>query len=118
MPYLEITTPRGVKRVKLESNPITVGREAGNVLVLEDERASRHHCVIEPVDSGFRVRDLNSRNGTKVNNMPVSEEVLDNGDVVRIGSTELRYINPEQEAPAKRNNTPDYKAAVQERKQF
>lgn len=118
MPYLEITTPRGVKRVKLENRPITVGREAGNVLVLEDERASRQHCVIEPVDTGFRVRDLNSRNGTKVNNLPISEEVLDNGDVVRIGSTELRFINPEQEAPVKRNNTPDFKAAVQERKQF
>jgi general secretion pathway protein E len=118
MPYLEITTTRGVKRVKLEKQPITIGRESGNALVLEDEKASRHHCVIEPQENGFRVRDLGSRNGTRVNNMQVTAEPLDNGDVVQIGSTDLRFIDPEQETRVKRTNAPDFKAALEERKAF
>ena len=67
MPYLELKTPQGVKRLKLAETSITVGRLGDNVVVLADELASRHHCIIEPWQGGFRVRDLGSRNGTKLN---------------------------------------------------
>src|SRR5690606_7504529 len=102
MPYLEVRTPKGNRRLKLNSESITVGRQPDNVLVLRDEMASRHHCVIEPFGGGFRVRDLNSRNGTKLNEKKVSAEVLDNGDIVKIGASELHYIDPEQVAPRRR----------------
>jgi general secretion pathway protein E len=115
MPYLEVKTPQGQKRLELEMNSLTIGRLPDNGLVIADEKASRHHCVIEPVDGGFRVRDLGSSNGTKLNNKPVSIEYLDNGDVVRIGSTELRFIDPQQQMPRKnRRLTPDYKAAAED----
>lgn len=112
MPYLEVKTPQGQKRLELGMNALTIGRLPDNSLVIADEKASRHHCVIEPVDGGFRLRDLGSSNGTRLNNKPVSVEYLDNGDVVRIGSTELRFIDPEQQMPHKgRRLTPDFKAA-------
>src|ERR1043165_9063419 len=101
MPYLEVKSAQGQKRLELGMNSLTVGRLPDNAIVIADDKASRHHCVIEPVEGGFRVRDLGSSNGTKLNNKPVSVEYLDNGDVVKIGSTELRFIDPEQQVSRK-----------------
>ena len=115
MAYLDIKTAQGTKRLKLTDGPISVGRRPDNTLVLDDEMASRHHCVVEPWEGGFRVRDLGSSNGTKLNNERITTEVLDNGDVVLIGSTELRFIDPEQQAPRKRPNVPDFEAAADDR---
>ncbi len=115
MPYLEVKSPQGQKRLELGLAALTVGRLPDNALVIADDKASRHHCVIEPVEGGFRVRDLGSSNGTRLNNKPVSVELLDNGDVVRIGSTELRYIDPEQQQTHKnRQLTPDFKSALED----
>jgi general secretion pathway protein E len=116
MPYIEVQSPTGFRRLELNLDTLTVGRLPDNTIVLADDKASRHHCVIEPWQGGFRVRDLKSSNGTKLNEKKVDSEMLDNGDVVRIGSTELRFIDPEQQMPHKttRRKTPDYKAAAEE----
>jgi general secretion pathway protein E len=120
MAHLEIRSRQGVKRLNLEGSAITVGRFHDNVLVLPDDQASRHHCVIEPMGSGFQVRDVGSRNGTRLNDEKVDAQMLDNGDVVRIGSTELRFIDPKQAQPHKKpKNVPDYSAeAVAEATDF
>ena len=112
MAYLELKTPQGVKRLKLADTSITVGRLGDNTVVLADELASRHHCIIEPWQGGFRVRDLGSRNGTKLNEHRIKTEALDNGDVVMIGTTELRFIDPDQEFSRKRQETPDFAGAI------
>jgi general secretion pathway protein E len=112
MAYLEILTPQGTRRMKLEGGSVTIGRQPDNTVVLEDDAASRRHCVIEPWQGGFRIRDLGSRNGTRLNDARVTTESLDNGDVVRIGTTELRFIDPAQSAPRKRRSAPDFAAAA------
>ena len=117
MPVLEVRTRQGRKRLNLTREPVTVGRSNDNVLVIDDERASRFHCVIEPMegnDTGFQLRDLGSRNGTKLNNDDVDLQPLDNGDVVRIGKTEIRYIDAEQTATHKRSNVPNFREASEE----
>jgi general secretion pathway protein E len=114
MPYLEVKDKRGKRRVRLENAAVTIGRHPDNNLILPDERASRHHCIIEPWEDGFRLRDLGSSNGTKLNTRPVKIEMLDNGDVVRVGSVELRFIDPEQQVPHKRRNVPDFKVVQDE----
>ncbi|MHC5003735.1 MAG: ATPase, T2SS/T4P/T4SS family [Planctomycetota bacterium] len=108
MAHLEVKLPQGIKRLELGGEPITVGRHPDNVLVLPDDRASRRHCVIEPHNGGFRVRDLGSSNGTKLNDRKVKEEVLDNGDVVRIGGCILRFIDPAQREP-RRKQSPEFR---------
>jgi general secretion pathway protein E len=112
MPFLEIKTPQGNKRLELNQTPITIGRHADNMVVLQDEKASRHHCVVEPFKSGFRIRDLDSRNGVRLNNVKIKSEMLDNGDVVRVGDSELHFIDPSQLKPNKRRETPDYDMAA------
>ncbi|MEE8248045.1 MAG: FHA domain-containing protein, partial [Alphaproteobacteria bacterium] len=112
MAHLEVKTSQGIRRLRLGGTAITVGRLSDNTLVVNDDLTSRHHCVIEPWEGGFRVRDLGSRNGTKLNDHRISAEALDNGDVLHIGSAELRFIDPEQQVPRKRRNTPDFTAAL------
>ncbi|MBT8486496.1 MAG: Flp pilus assembly complex ATPase component TadA, partial [Phycisphaerae bacterium] len=114
MPYLEIRHQLNSKRIKLAGDAVTVGRHPDNAVVLPDDLASRHHCVIEPYREGFRVRDLGSSNGTKLNSIRVTDEMLDNGDVVKIGDAELHFIDLEQEARHKRRNTPDFAALAED----
>ena len=117
MPQIEMQSPTGFRRVELAMDTVTVGRLPDNTLVLADEKASRHHCVIEPWEGGFRVRDLNSSNGTRLNDKKIAVEMLDNGDVVKIGSTELRFIDPEQQVPNKnRRKTPDFKRELEDQR--
>jgi len=81
----------------LVDGPVAIGRHPDNTLVLEDDRASRFHCVIEPQEDGrWLLRDLGSRNGTWLNDEPVRTAALAVGDVIRVGSTRLVV----EEAPA------------------
>ena len=114
MAHLEIKTAQGTKHLKLGDEPVSIGRQPDNALVLADELTSRHHCVIEPWEGGFRIRDLGSANGTKLNDQKISSDLLDNGDVVRIGTVEVRFIDPEQLAPRRRQNVPDFEEAAQD----
>ncbi len=78
------------KATQLGTDPITIGRSPECTLPILDERASRQHCVIEPDSSGgWQVRDLQSRNGTRVNDSKVDRRSLRPGDVVRVGSHEF-----------------------------
>src|SRR5262245_20532418 len=92
-PFLDIQSPNAKpKRIPLGPQPITIGRHSTNVFVLMDDLASRFHCVIEKVAEGFRVRDLGSRNGTKLNGNPVQTALLLNGDVVQVGRTQIKLV--------------------------
>lgn len=92
-PLLEISQNGSSRQVAIGDEPITIGRQIANMVVIEDTEASRFHCVVEKVANGFRVRDLGSRNGTKVNGHLVKVALLDQGDVVTIGKTEMRLVN-------------------------
>jgi HD-GYP domain-containing protein (c-di-GMP phosphodiesterase class II) len=68
---------------------ITVGRVAQCDLHLDDQAVSRRHCTIERNGSGLVVTDLESANGTYLNEQPVKTAPAFHGDVIRIGSTML-----------------------------
>src|SRR5207302_2917810 len=69
--------------------PVEVGRECGGVVV-SDPGVSRRHLRLAPVGDALVVRDLGSRNGTKVDGAVISEETtLHAGNVVTIGSVEI-----------------------------
>ncbi len=74
--------------VRLYDRPLTLGRHPDNDVVVVDDLASRFHCVVEPIEgaeSAYRVRDLGSRNGTKVNKERVKSADLQLNDVISIG---------------------------------
>ena len=97
-PYLEINTARGFKQLVLGRDPISIGRHSENKLVLTDTLASRFHCVIERAPDGYLLRDLGASNGTLVNGKKVKSALLQPGDVVKVGNTELVLVLPDAEA--------------------
>src|SRR5260370_41997232 len=87
-----LTSPLG--RTDLTSNVLTMGRAPDNQLVLQDQQASSHHAEIRPDGQGYLLVDMNSRNGTYVNEQrlaPQKPRLLISGDVIRIGETRLTY---------------------------
>jgi serine phosphatase RsbU (regulator of sigma subunit) len=79
------------RKVRLPvGGPILVGRGAYNHVVLKDSRISRQHARLAPERDGCVVYDLNSTNGTYVNNQPVTKRVLQPNEVVRFGPLAFR----------------------------
>ncbi len=99
--YLRIITKEGTRTLPLGTEPITIGRNPGNLLRITDERSSRYHCVIENRNGAISVTDLASRNGTFVNNQTIKSTSLTAGDVVRIGNTLIEILDkhPGRQAP-------------------
>jgi transcriptional regulator with GAF, ATPase, and Fis domain len=64
---------------------ISIGRVSSNDISIENLSVSRRHCVISRAGAAFRIRDLDSHNGTFVNGSPVSEHLLNDGDRIDIG---------------------------------
>jgi general secretion pathway protein E len=106
-PYLELKDSRGTRKVPLPPGSLTIGRNITNLLVLDEPMASRFHCVIEKSKNGFRVRDLDSRNGTLVNGQPVKTALVASGDIVSIGSTQMKLILPGAAAAESRDSLMD-----------
>lgn len=78
---------------ELASEVTSVGRQAGNDIVLDDVTVSRHHALFTTTASGrVTVRDLNSLNGTYVNGSRVEEVTLRTYDEVQIGKFKLRFV--------------------------
>ena len=85
--------------VRLSRQKLSIGRHPDNAVPITDDLASRFHCEIAPSDDGgFLVRDLNSRNGTKVNEAKIQETKLSPGDVIRVGHHEFLLECDEDEA--------------------
>ena len=76
--------------------PVTIGREEGNVLRLNDERVSRYHAKIQFDEGDTILTDLDSTNGTRVNGGTVQIRRLRAGDQLSIGRTMLLYGTMEE----------------------
>ncbi len=87
---------------EFQSKLVRVGSRPGNDLMLEDNAVSRIHFEIKADDVGFRVRDLDSRNGTWVDGYRVIEMYLRPGCTIRAGDSELRFslLEDEVDIPA------------------
>jgi len=83
--------------------PVTIGREEGNLLRLNDERVSRYHAKIQSEDGDTILTDLESTNGTRVNGATVQIRRLRAGDQVSIGRTMLLFGTMD-EIEARRNH--------------
>lgn len=68
---------------------LTLGRDRSNAIQIQDPCASSRHCRIERHGQKFILRDLRSRNGTYVNGSLIQEAILQPGDTITIGKTDL-----------------------------
>jgi pSer/pThr/pTyr-binding forkhead associated (FHA) protein len=71
---------------------VTIGRESGNDIVVQDINASRKHAELRLTPQGlWTITDLHSTNGTVVNGTPVTSQPLRPGDIVTIGKTDFEF---------------------------
>jgi general secretion pathway protein E len=97
MAHLEVHTNSGVKRCNLAKSKVTIGRHASNSVIIDDDKLiSRHHCQIERSANGFILRDLDSRNGTKMDGLDIVSVVLRSGTRFLVGGTEVCFIDDGQ----------------------
>ena len=76
--------------------PVTIGREEGNSVQLNDERISRYHLKIQEDGDKLVLTDLESTNGTKVNGEDIQLRILRFGDMISVGRSRLLYGTPDQ----------------------
>ncbi|HYI01921.1 FHA domain-containing protein [Hyalangium sp.] len=70
---------------------LTLGSAPGNDLVLSDPTVSRFHADLVRERGGYRLRDLDSTNGTKVDHVRVTEAFVEDGSTLVFGNTSVRF---------------------------
>jgi diguanylate cyclase (GGDEF)-like protein len=79
-------------RYPIRDKPLMLGRGEDCDIVINDQSVSRRHARIEPRAEGYDVVDLQSTNGTFVNDRPVSRSPIEDGDCVRTGNCICRFL--------------------------
>ncbi len=85
---------RDGQKVPLDKPRITFGRNAKNVVQLNDAGTSGFHAEIAREGGAYVLRDLGSTNGTLVDGEPVSETALQHGARIRMGATRFVFVDP------------------------
>ena len=84
--------PLAGSEMMIEQKRVTLGRSSSADVVLDDASVSSEHAVLELFDGGYRLRDLGSTNGVRVNGSSVNVADLKHGDRIELGSLVLRYV--------------------------
>jgi DNA-binding NtrC family response regulator len=88
VPRLEWTDDTGPQTVNVEGRCV-LGSAPHCDVIISDQAVSRVHAEIEPRDEGIWIRDLNSRNGTFVEGVPVESACVLHGFTIRVGATDV-----------------------------
>src|SRR5579862_7160431 len=83
--------------IPLSADQVSIGREPSNIISVVDAGVSRKHCIILREADEFKIQDLDSRNSTFVNGVPVTERALVSGDEIKVGSSLFVFVVPEVE---------------------
>src|SRR5205085_11077660 len=105
MPLVTFSVLEGIDKGRVfreMPTPVTIGREEGNMLRLNDERVSRFHAKVQFDNSEVILTDLESTNGTRVNGNVVQIRRLRAGDRVGVGRS-LLLFGSEQEIAERLN---------------
>ncbi len=83
------------KVFELNKDQMTIGRRDGNDIVIKDSSLSGHHAdIIRVLRDGktvYVMRDNDSTNGTRINNIPITEQELKNSDIILLGGVEVLF---------------------------
>ncbi len=99
MASITLRVLEGTDRGKVYDNlplPVSIGREEGNTIQLNDDRVSRYHLKIQMDHENLVLTDLESTNGTRVNGEDTHLKILRFGDVINLGRTSLLVGTREQ----------------------
>ncbi|MHC4601669.1 MAG: FHA domain-containing protein [Planctomycetota bacterium] len=94
-----LTGKKKGEELSLTNDAMTVGRTKEADLVVKDKSISRRHAQFLKIGGGWVIRDLESKNGVRVNNREITEQGLRTGDVVMLGGIKIKFIDPMELAP-------------------
>lgn len=97
-----IAGPFQGQTLSLPEGEVSLGREPSNQLWSADAALSRCHCLFLRSGAEIRIRDLGSRNGTRVNSVPVTEQQLQHGDEISVGFSLFVFL---QDTRAEQNHS-------------
>ncbi len=80
------------KKFNLDNPSLIIGRSSKCDVQIDQESVSRNHCKLINTGKSVLVRDLGSTNGTYVNDDPVDEHVLRDGDLIKVGRTIFKFL--------------------------
>lgn len=89
-----------IKEVAFDKPALTVGRKDDNDIVIDNPAISGHHCKLTMEGGGYYVEDLESTNGTFVNEKKIKKSGLHNNDVVGLAKHALVFLNEAEAAAA------------------
>jgi hypothetical protein len=94
MPRLVAQSPEFAGQVfELKGPEVTVGRLPDNGIQIEHASVSGHHGVFTLDGQDYRIKDLESTNGSRINGDKINEQKLRRNDVLRLGNIELLYYS-------------------------
>lgn len=101
-PLLIVTSDKFNEQVMVEHDNVVIGRDEGCDLVIPDRQISRRHIRLYFADGGYFIEDLESRNGTWVNDQQLhGSRPLYNNDVIMLATTvRLQFVASDATAPA------------------
>jgi hypothetical protein len=79
------------KTFELTQDKYTVGRVDERDICIKDPTISSFHCDLIKTGETYTIVDHNSTNGSRVNNIPIKEQELQNSDILQLGSVELLF---------------------------
>lgn len=85
----------------INEESLVIGRETAAGVCIADASVSRRHSKIEKKTEGFFITDLESLNGTFINDVPVKTRLLEHGDRVRIGDSQFLFLTHDGETTSK-----------------
>jgi len=94
---IAISGPLKGMTVLLADEELLIGREPSNNMMINDPLVSRRHCSIGNCEGLVRITDLESLNGTFVNDVPTREKTLEHGDRIKVGSSHFVFLVQEDE---------------------
>ena len=81
------------KKFNLDNPSYIIGRSSKCDIQIDQESVSRNHAKVINSGKSVIIRDLGSTNGTYVNDQPIDERVLRDGDLIKIGRTILKFLS-------------------------
>jgi len=106
MAYLKILTgsEKG-KKIEIDRDEIIIGRSAENVVPIPEPAISGKHCSISRNGRIFKLKDLDSTNGTRLNGVIIKEYQLSPKDIITVGPVDLQFDGLDAEPAVPQTST-------------
>ncbi|WP_169972734.1 FHA domain-containing protein [Tautonia rosea] len=98
-----------IRPIPLERPVVLIGRHLECDAQVSHSRISRRHCCVAQIAGGLVIRDLGSRNGTRINGEQIEEAALEDGDEIAIGPVVFRLEWPRSSSEAQKSVSPEGK---------